>query len=380
MPRGQVVIFGAGAAGKGLVGILFSQAGYNLTFVDIKDELVETLQQARRYEVLVHRLDGRQETSVVEGFDVLHASDREAIAQRIAGADLVLTAVIAHNLPDVSETLALGVAACRRANRQHPLVCVACENMKKSSSTLAGYVRERLDEKETTYMDEVFHFPDSMINRVVPAPVNPLNVETEDYCEWTLDQQGLAECWPESVQFIERVDNQDARLDRKLMVYNGSHAACAYFGAQRGHAWIHEALADEVVVEQVGGFLKEVSSVVQRHHGFDEKSMEAYQDDFWLRCRNPGLKDQIFRVARQPGRKLGMHERLVAPARLAIQYDLPRSHILSAIIAALEYEHPEDEDALELSQSVKRRGLCRTLRQVAGLEENDPLLQEISDS
>jgi malic enzyme len=37
----KVVVFGAGAAGKGLIGPLFAQAGYDVTFVDIKDDLID---------------------------------------------------------------------------------------------------------------------------------------------------------------------------------------------------------------------------------------------------------------------------------------------------------------------------------------------------
>ncbi len=375
---GRVVVFGAGAAGRGLIGLLFSRAGYDIVFVDIKDELVAALKRHGRYDVLLHRIAGGQETAGVSGFSVYRASDREAIAAEIATADLVLTAVFAQNLPDVARTVALGVGRCRAAGREQPLNCIACENMKKSSSTLRGYVHELLDEDGGRFLDRSVGFPDCMINRVVPSPSDPLYIETEDYCEWTLERQAFKGVFPAPIGFIEPVDNQAARLDRKLMVYNGSHAATAYFGHGAGHEWIHEAVGDPAVASEVEGALGELAAVVQRHHGFSPASMDNYKRDFWLRCRNPGLKDRITRIARQPVRKLGGNERFIAPAKLAGEYGLPRVHIVRAIASALAYREEADAQSVELAERLARDGMRATLREVGGLERDDPLVGEVA--
>lgn len=312
----KVVVFGAGAAGKGLIGVLFSQAGYQITFVDINEALVRALRDSGQYKVVLHCLDGHRQERTVEGLRMVSAVDREAAGRAIVDADLVLTAVFAANLPDVARTLAMAVRYCRATDRRAPLHCIACENMKASSSTLKGHVQQLLGPQDRRYMEGVLAFPDCMINRVVPSPIDPLHVETEDYCEWTADAAALKGPPAADIPFIEWVFNQQARLDRKLMVYNGSHAACAYFGFPRGHTWIHEAVADPVVARLVTGANDELADVVQRVHGFTEAEMAAYKQDFWLRCRNQGLRDKIVRIARQPVRKLGRHDRLIAPAKL----------------------------------------------------------------
>jgi mannitol-1-phosphate 5-dehydrogenase len=373
----KVVVFGAGAAGRGLIGLLFSQAGCRVTFVDIRDDLVAALRESGGYRVLIHRLDGGQEERAVRGFRVLHAADREAVAREIVGAELVLTAVFVHNLPDVAKTVALGIEQCRLAGRTQPLNCIACETMKNSSSVLARHVRARLRAEDLQYGDALVGFPDCMINRVVPAPADLLRLETEDYCEWTVDARGFKGEPPARMGFIEWVNNQEARLDRKLMVYNGSHAACAYFAFGRGHTWIHEAAADPEVVRLVDGTLNELAAVVQRRHGFSDAQMADYKRDFWRRCRNQGLKDTVVRVGRDPLRKLGPDERLIAPAKLARQYGMPRDHILDAIVAALRFSHPDDPQSMELARRLKCDGLWMTLCAVSGLPGDDPLLDEI---
>lgn len=375
----RVVVFGAGAAGKGLIGLLFAQAGYHVTFVDIKDDLVDRLRASGRYRVLLHCLDGGQREHVVAGFQVRHAADRQDIARDIARSAFVLTAVFPQNLPDVARTIALGIGQCRQARRQMPLNCIACENMKNSSSTLARYVGEHVNASELEYAKALVGFPDCMINRVVPAPTDPLRVETEDYCEWTADAAGLKGAPPDKLDFIEWVGNQNARLDRKLMVYNGTHAACAYFAFPRGHTWMHEAVADRAVATPVQGTLRELAAVVQRLHGFSAEAMADYRRDFWRRARNAGMKDAIVRIARQPIRKLGRHERLIAPARLAREYGLPHEHILRAILAALRFRYADDPESVELARRLSRDGLRRTLVEVSSLSPDDPLLDELAN-
>jgi len=123
----------------------------------------------------------------------------------------------------------------------------------------------------------------------------------------------------------------------------------------------------------------ELAAAVQRHHGFSAEEMNRYKQDFWLRCRSAGLRDKITRVGRQPIRKLGRHERSVAPAKLALEYGLPHRHIVKAIAAALRYRHPADEQAVELARRLKDDGVRKTVREVGELGANDPLLDEIEN-
>ena len=89
------------------------------------------------------------------------------------------------------------------------------------------------------------------------------------------------------------------------------------------------------------------------------------------------MKDQILRVVRQPIRKLSPNERLVAPAKLAVQYDLPRKWIVKGIVAALKYHHADDPQSVELAQMLGEKGLPGVLREVCQIEESSPLTEEI---
>ena len=373
----KIVVFGAGATGRGHVGLLAWQAGFEIVFVDKKADLVELLGKAGRYTVHLYG-QGRQTVEVTD-YRIHHSLDRQAIANEIADASLVLTAVFDQNLPDVAETIAQAVSACRRAGRRVPLNCVACENMMDSSSTLGRHVGSHLTGDDLAYGREFFGFPDCMISRVVPRPEpDPLVILTEDYNEWTARAEAFKGEKPATLTALELVANQTARLERKLLIHNGGHAVCGYLGFHRGCRFIHEAVADPVVLRHVVGALDEIGEVVRRKHGFSAESIDAYKADLGRRGAIAELRDQILRVVRDPIRKLSRRERLVAPAMMAVEYGLPRQWIVKGIVAALKYRHPDDPQSLELAGLLDRDGLDGVLKTVCSIDPGSALAAEIA--
>ena len=70
----KIVVFGAGATGRGHIGLLAWQAGYKIIFVDKDAELVSTLQKAGKYTV---SLCGEKNRNImVTDFKVHHSEDR----------------------------------------------------------------------------------------------------------------------------------------------------------------------------------------------------------------------------------------------------------------------------------------------------------------
>ncbi len=375
--NGKIVVFGAGATGRGHVGLLAWQAGFEIVFVEKNPELVELLRRSGTYRV---RIFGEtcQEISV-SGYRVIHSEERQAIADEIAGSALVLTAVFDQNLADVAATIALAVKSCREKKRQQPLNCIACENMMDSSSALGRHVRSHLnDQADLAYFDTYFAFPDCMISRVVPRPEpDPLLILTEDYNEWTVDRKAFLGEKPRPLYALELVDNQTARLERKLFIHNGGHATCGYIGFHRGHRYIHEALKDALVVEHVLGALDELGGVIQHKWGFSLQEIKEYAADLGRRGNIAEMKDEILRVVRDPLRKLSPRERLVAPALYAVEFGLPHQWIVKAIVAALKYRHAGDTQSLQLAKRIENEGLDAVLQDVCGIDAASPLGQEI---
>lgn len=375
--RDKIVVFGAGATGRGHVGLLAWQAGAELVFVERRAELVETLRRAGRYRVRLHGGAAPQEVEVT-GLRVYHTSQRDAILAEVVGSIAVLTAVFDQNLPEVADLLAPAAAACRLAGRTSPLNCIACENMMDSSSTLGRHVRGRLNGEDLRYHEEHFGYPDCMISRVVPVPEpDALLIVTEDYNEWTARAAGFCGAKPAPLASLELVENQTARLERKLFIHNGGHAVCGFIGWLRGHRYIHEAVADPVVAAHVLGALDELGEVVRCRHGFSAESIATYKADLPRRGAVAELHDEISRVVRDPIRKLSPRERLLAPALLAVELGLPRRWIVKGIVAALKTYNPADPQSVLLAQKIASQGLRAVLAEVCQLDPDCVLVDEI---
>jgi len=374
----KIVVFGAGATGRGHVGLLCWQAGFEIVFVDKNKELVELLRNHGSYKVRLYG-DGYEEITV-DGFRVYHSDERREIADEIAAATLVLTAVFDQNLPDVATTLALAVSSVQKAGRLIPLNIIACENMMDSSSTLGRYVRALVDPDKVEFFDTTFAFPDCMISRVVPKPEpDPLYIITENYNEWTARAETYKGEKPPELVSLELVNNQTARLERKLFIHNGGHAVCGYMGYHRHWSFIHEALKDPIVLDHVLGALDELGEVIRIKHHFSQDSITEYKRDLGRRGAIPEMRDSILRVVRDPIRKLSPRERLVAPALLAESYGKPHRWISKGIVAILKYQNPSDAQSQELTVMLKEQGIDRVLSEICHINPASLLSEEIKE-
>jgi len=140
-----------------------------------------------------------------------------------------------------------------------------------------------------------------------------------------------------------------------------------------GHSYLHEAMGDPFIREKVIGALGETSEVIVKEHGFDPKDQQAYSTRAIRRFENPGMRDLILRLAKDPIRKLGPEDRLVRPARLAFKHGITPKNIALGIAAGLLYDFPEDAQARELSKMLEGFGLGGVLSKVCGLSASEGL-------
>lgn len=130
----KAVHFGAGNIGRGFIGLLLSQAGYEVTFVDVNEAFVTQLKERGEYPVTLAS-DG-QETVIVKNVTALSSvTHADEVAATIAEADLVTTAVGVSILKHIAGVLADGISR-RVAVSSAPLHVIACENAIGGSAQL----------------------------------------------------------------------------------------------------------------------------------------------------------------------------------------------------------------------------------------------------
>src|SRR5665213_3909886 len=88
----KAVHFGAGNIGRGFVGLLLHEAGYEVVFADVNGELIDALDAADSY--LVHEVGEVSHDRIVDGFRAINsATEPDALIAEIASAEVVTTAV-----------------------------------------------------------------------------------------------------------------------------------------------------------------------------------------------------------------------------------------------------------------------------------------------
>ena len=217
--RPKAVQFGAGNIGRGFIGQLFFESGYETVFVDVDAHLVDELSRRGSYPI---RIVGDAPRDIdVHGVRAVNGADTDSVVQEISTADIAATAVGVKALPAVAEPLARGLESrFQRADRP-PLDIIVCENMVNAAEFLKGKVREKLSSTDKELLETRVGFVDASIGRMVPLMTaeqreeDPLLVLVEEYCELPVDKAAFKGPIP-PIHHLEPHDNFQAYVERKL--------------------------------------------------------------------------------------------------------------------------------------------------------------------
>ncbi len=374
----KAVHFGAGNIGRGFIGALLRQSGYDVVFVDVDARIIHELNTRRAYEVKV--AEQTVEPFTVEGIRGLNSrTDEPEVIEEIASADLITTAVGVAVLKFVAAPIAAGLVA--RKDSQTPLNIIACENAIGASTMLQEYVRALLTKEEWLRLKERVGFPNAAVDRIVPnqGERDLLSVTVEPYYEWVVDETAINGPAP-SIHGVTYVKDLLPYIERKLFTVNTGHAMTAYLGFKQGMKTIQEAIHDEPIASRVRQALSETTALLADVHGFSEAELRTYAEKIWLRFRNPHLSDRVERVGRNPIRKLGYNDRLVKPARLLLDRGYEPQALVQGIVAALAFDVSEDEESVRLQKMLSENGVELTIVEVTGLKRDDELVKRIVKS
>lgn len=371
----RAIQFGAGNIGRGFIGAVLEQAGYHVVFADVNQTVIDKINEDKRY--TVHIMDVECRDLVIENISAVN-STTDAVIGEIVNADILTTAVGVAILPRIAPAIARGIVARMEAGVQQPLNIIACENAVRASSQLREHVTSLLSDAQREYCDKWVGFPDCSVDRIVP-PVrseNPIDVVVEAYYEWNVEQKAFAGGAPH-IEGMNLADNLTAYIERKLFTLNTGHAITAYLGSLRGIPTIDKSIADTEIHAVVKGAMQESGLGLIHKFGFDRDAHFKYIDKIIGRFRNPYLKDDVTRVGREPLRKLSAGDRLIKPLLTAREYGVETPNLLLGIGAALRYDNPEDAQSVRMQAEISEKGIRAAAAGFTGLNENDPVLDEI---
>ena len=367
----RAVHFGAGNIGRGFVGLLLHEGGYEVVFADVNAELIDAIAAADSY--TVHEVGDGAKDTVVTGFRAINsATDEEALVQEIAAADVVTTAVGPTILRFVAPVIARGIAA--RPADAAPLAVMACENAINATDLLATEVRKAVGDEAWASLSTRAVFANTAVDRIVPGqPAGQgIDVTVETFYEWAIETPAFNGLLP-SIPGAHFVEELAPYIERKLFTVNTGHASVAYFGARAGIGTIAEALAEPSVAVAVGAVLEETSALLVAKHGLDVDAQREYRETILRRFANVHLPDTVERVGRQPLRKLSRTERFIGPAAELAERGMAHDALVSAIGAALEFDVADDEQSVHLQAKLHELAPGTFVEEVTGLAPEHPL-------
>lgn len=374
----RAIHFGAGNIGRGFIGYLLSKSGYEVTFVDIADSLVDAINKYKEYTVIT--LSTSEVKEKIKNVNAIHLKNVEELKNVVRDADLITTSIGANNLRSTGNLLR-ELLEDRMANNAKKLDIIACENALFATNVLKEAIMEGASSEFKEYLENYAGFPNSAVDRIVPN-VNikkelPIDVAVEDFYEWDIEKGAIKV--NNNIQGAEFVDNLEPYLERKLFLLNGAHATIAYLGYLKGYKFIHEAIKDEFIREIVIGFHLEAVNALSIKHKISVQALKEYSKKLIGRFENAYLQDELFRVGRDPIRKLSFNDRLITPLRICNELGIESKNILCGIGAGYLFDYVDDDRAQEIQSRIKNNGIKNAISFASGLGEEDYLISMIVD-
>ncbi len=252
-------------------------------------------------------------------------------------------------------TLVATIAA-RRAAGAGALNIVCCDNLPHNGRTLRGLVHEFAQARDASlaaYIDGNVAFPDTMVDRIVPATgaedvaeaARLLGVDdravvcAEPFGQWVIEDRFVAPrpAWEDAGAQIAR--DVAVYETMKLRLLNGSHSALAYLGFLMGHATIWQAAADPLLGGYVAAMMRdEIVPTLAAPPGVD---LRAYCASLLARFTNRALPHRTQQVAMDGSQKLP--QRLLGTIRDRRRAGAPYARLALAVAAWIRYASGRDE-------------------------------------
>lgn len=370
----KAVMYGAGNIGRGFIGQRFYLSGYETTFIDVNETVVNELNAQKKYPIYVTR-GTEYVPEWVENVNAVNGKDEAAVVKTIAECDIMATALGVNILPFVAPLLAKAVLARKAVGK--PLNILICENMIGSNEYLHGLVEPHIPAEDKAWFEENIGFVCVSVGRTVPpTPVEfkekyALAVCAEPYSELPVDAAGFRPvgCKMPPIKELVPFSPFAFFIERKLLIHNMGHALMTYMAYQKGYNYIFEAATDGEIKYILTRALLESARALAKRHGAPLDETMQFVEDLMVRFENKLLVDSLDRVGRDPKRKLSEHDRLVGAFKMVREQGMIPAHIAVGIAAGYLFDMPTDAAAVEITDYVKANGLEAALAKYSNITD-----------
>ncbi len=330
----NTVIIGAGNIGRGFLGQIFFEAGWNTCYVDVSANVVDALNERGEYPLDIVRTGGKTRLTV-GNVRAVNGNDRDAAARAIADCDLCVTCVGAKAIKFIIPNLVRGIKL-RYAETKRPFNLLICENLMDADKYILSLLEPELTPDELACVGLV----ETSVGRMVPIPdpellkTDPLLVRAEAFSTLPCDRDAFVGDIPD-VKNIVPVSPFRFVIERKLYIHNMGHAVCAYLGMYKGYESISEAIADPEIRVIVREAMTESAVALAKRFAMPFDELIEHTNDLIRRFGNTSLGDTCARVGADIPRKLAKSDRLTGASRSVLEAGGHPAYIAAGAAAAL---------------------------------------------
>lgn len=324
----KAVVIGPGRVGCGFAGHLLHRAGFDVAFIG-RPVTAARLRRAGYY--VVRLMDGREvRDELIPSNGAVDMGDLRLDADTVAAADVVGFAVGTDAFDDVGAVL---------SQARRPVTVIAFTNDEHAGRLL----RNAVEWLAGPGVVERHAFSGAVIDRAIAHRIIPENPDApmlligEPVDSFIIDGTALGDGGVTSVlQIVGVTVSEDfaAAYRRKLFRYSAGHATVAYLGQLKGYRYMHADALDPEIAAAARAAMREGRTGLAAAYGAALAEGDAELDAILARFGNAALADSVARVGRVPRRKLRPGDRLIGPARLAIQAGASSPQALATVAGA----------------------------------------------
>ena len=183
------------------------------------------------------------------------------------------------------------------------IAIISCDNVPSNSQFLRGLVLEVVasngDSELLQWINENIRFPNSMIDRIVPAMTSAA-ITTEPFNQWVIENDPISELFQGTgVEFVPDVKPYELA---KIRLFNGVHSTLAYIGEVEGIEFVANAITHPVIAQFIKA-LQETEMVpsITDTGGID---LISYATTIRKRISNPTLRHRAHQIAMDGSQKM----------------------------------------------------------------------------
>ena len=372
-PDKRVAVLGAGKIGRGVVGLLFSRAGYRLHLYDMYMEGMRQLEAQGYYEARVtdgHDVDERYR---IDDFCIVDSSKDDEIVELLQDVDIAACCVYEGAFASIAHVVAQAIGARVASGCERDLNVLLCVNALGAPAKVSDLILSELDEAGTVYFDAHVGVCQVMVLAAgIPSEpgANPWQVVVSADPGLEID----ADAWKGEQLAVDGVVyavGAQGLIYRKVYCGNMRHAMAGFMGRMAGLEYICDCHRDPWIRANIVGAFEEAHAAVLQEYDYDADE-DAEWVDFITAKLDADVRDPVERVIAKMDEKLSRANRFVGPALMCLDHGIVPFYLARGIaygLACLARER-----GVELEDAAAVRAFAE---EVCGLADDDWILLDL---